>query len=148
MNSLFYKSRRTQGVEEVCLENKEECKSSRAFESFRRRGIIEKPSRGDTVLTNSLILYGSVANRQLRRTVNPFPSGVGGSAPPWPTISGCSSVSRARGLGPRGREGGTHHSDQYGPVIQQQNIRLLSVLRRSITVQAYHPTTKENLKVF
>ena len=37
MNSLFYKCRRTQGVEEVCLENKEECKSSRAFESFRRR---------------------------------------------------------------------------------------------------------------
>ena len=56
-NSLFYKCRRTQVVEEVCLENKEGCKSSRAFESFRRRGIIEKPSRGDTVLTNSLILY-------------------------------------------------------------------------------------------
>ena len=82
MNSLFYKCRRTQGVEEVCLENKEECKSSRAFESFRRRGIIEKPSRGDTVLTNSLILYGSVANRQLRESVKLFPSGVGGSAPP------------------------------------------------------------------
>ena len=67
MNSLFYKCRRTQVVEEVCLENKEECKGSRAFESFRRRGIIEKPSRGDTVLTNSLILYGSVA--QLARAV-------------------------------------------------------------------------------
>ena len=64
MNSLFYKCRRTQGVEEVCLENKEECKSSRAFESFRRRGIIEKPSRGDTVLTNSLILYAPLAQRE------------------------------------------------------------------------------------
>lgn len=76
-NSLFYKCRRTQGVEEFCLENREGCKSSRAFESFRQRGIIEKPSRGDTVLTNSLILYGSVANRQLRGSVKPFPSGVG-----------------------------------------------------------------------
>ena len=66
MNSLFYKCRRTQVAEENGLENHEGCKSSRAFESFRRRGIIEKPSRGDTVLTNSLILYGSVANRQLR----------------------------------------------------------------------------------
>ena len=36
-NSLFYKCRRTQGVEEFCLENREGCKSSRAFESFRRR---------------------------------------------------------------------------------------------------------------
>ena len=54
-------------AEEFCLENREGCKSSRAFESFRRRGIIEKPSRGDTVLTNSLILYGSVA--QLARAV-------------------------------------------------------------------------------
>ena len=118
MNSLFYKCRRTQVAEENGLENHEGCKSSRAFESFRRRGIIEKPSRGDTVLTNSLILYGSVANRQLRGSVKPFPLGVGGSVPPWPTISGCSSVSRARGLGPRGREGGTHPSAQYGPVIQ------------------------------
>ena len=42
-----------------------------------------------------------------------------GSIPNRPChFSGCSSVSRARGLGPRGREGGTHHSDQYGPVIQ------------------------------
>ena len=30
-------------------------------------------------------LYGSVANQQTRRAVNPFPSGVGGAAPPWPT---------------------------------------------------------------
>ena len=37
MNSLFYKCRRTQVAEEVCLENKEGCKNSRAFESFRRR---------------------------------------------------------------------------------------------------------------
>ena len=32
-------------------------------------------------------LYGSVANRQLRRAVNPFPLGVVGSAPTWPTIN-------------------------------------------------------------
>ena len=64
MNSLFYKCRRTQVAEEICLENKEGCKSSRAFESFRRRGIIEKPSRGDTVLTNSLILYAPLAQRE------------------------------------------------------------------------------------
>ena len=51
-------------AEEICLENKEGCKSSRAFESFRRRGIIEKPSRGDTVLTNSLILYEYPSNNQ------------------------------------------------------------------------------------
>lgn len=31
-------------------------------------------------------LYGSVANRQTRRAVNPFPSGVVGSTPTWPTI--------------------------------------------------------------
>ena len=68
MNSLFYKCRRTPGVAEACLENKEGCKSSRAFESFRRRGIIEKPSRGDTVLTNSLILYAPLA--QLARATH------------------------------------------------------------------------------
>ena len=37
MNSLFYKCRRTQVAEENGLENHEEGKSSRAFESFRRR---------------------------------------------------------------------------------------------------------------
>ena len=81
MNSLFYKCRRTQGVEEVCLENKEECKSSRAFESFRRRGIIEKPSRGDTVLTNSLILYGPLVKKSITLACHArghqFKSGMG-----------------------------------------------------------------------
>ena len=80
-NSLFYKCRRTQGVEEVCLENKEECKSSRAFESFRRRGIIEKPSRGDTVLTNSLILYGPLVKKSITLACHArghqFKSGMG-----------------------------------------------------------------------
>lgn len=33
-------------------------------------------------------LYGSVGNRQLRGSVKPLPNGVGGSAPPWPTIVG------------------------------------------------------------
>lgn len=80
-NSLFYKCRRTQVVEEVCLENKEECKSSRTFESFRRRGIIEKPSRGDTVLTNSLILYGPLVKKSITLACHArghqFKSGMG-----------------------------------------------------------------------
>ena len=90
MNSLFYKCRRTQGVEEVCLENKEERKSSRAFESFRRRGIIEKPSRGDTVLTNSLIFIwvcSSVGESSSLENAFRKPFGKQGQHLPFPPLS-------------------------------------------------------------
>ena len=98
MNSLFINAGVLKWLKRFVLKTKRSVKSSRAFESFRRRGIIEKPSRGDTVFTNSLILYGPVANRQLRRAVNPFSSEVGGSAPPWPTNIGANVPRRRGGL--------------------------------------------------
>ena len=87
-------------TEENGLENHEGRKSPRAFESFRRRGIIEKPSRGDTVLTNSLILYGSVANRQLLYDMRVWWNGRHASLRGWwpQDRAGSSPVTRTKGF--------------------------------------------------
>lgn len=43
-------------------------------------------AKKNKILRECFRIYGPVANRQLRRAVNPFPSGITGSTPVWPTI--------------------------------------------------------------